>query len=314
MNFWADYPELSSQLKQVHQMMVAAIKLKNPKTQTAILNLLSAGGKQLRPAYLLLFSEMTSLDTDKKIALASSIELLHTATLIHDDIIDQAKTRRGVPTISHLYGNEVAVYAGDYLFVVIFKLMIQHALDFSNLSQRVHAMEKILNGELGQMNLRFDTTQTIDDYLSNISGKTAELFAQACAVALFADGQTKLAKLAYQIGLNIGIAFQIMDDFLDYTADSEKLGKPVLADIKQGIYSAPVLFALASDNRLAEHLKKAQFDVALTLIQTSAALKQTHDLAQKYTQKALKLIQKLPDKPVKSHIYQITEKLLERQL
>lgn len=314
MTFWTPYPQLAKQLDQVHRTMTTAIHVKNPQTQAAILDILSSGGKMLRPAYLLLFSEFTNLDSDKRIALASSIELLHTATLIHDDVIDKAETRRGVPTISHLYGTDVAVYAGDYLFVVIFKLMLKHALDLSNLANRVDAMEKLLNGELGQMNLRFDTEQTIADYLDNISGKTAELFAQACAVAPFADGQDRLAKLAYDIGLNIGIAFQIMDDFLDYTADSETFGKPVLADIKQGIYSAPVLFALAADHHVAELLKTEDFEAVFEIIQRSHALKKTHDLAQKYTAKALKLIDKLPDTPVKSDIRQITEKLLERQL
>ena len=314
MTFWTPYPNLSKQLEQVQQMMTAAIHVKNPQTQAAILDLFASGGKRLRPAYLLLFSEFTNLEPDKRIALASSIEMLHTATLIHDDVIDQAETRRGVPTVSHLYGPEIAVYAGDYLFIAVFRLMIQHALDLSNLSQRVDAMEKLLNGELGQMNLKFNTEQTIDDYIDNISGKTAELFAQACAVAPFADGAYKLAQLAYDIGLNIGIAFQIMDDYLDNTADSDTLGKPVLADMQQGIYSAPVLFALAADNRVADFLSQENFDAVFQIIQHTNALQKTHDLARQYTANALKLIEKLPNKPVKSDIRQITKDLLERQL
>ena len=164
------------------------------------------------------------------------------------------------------------------------------------------------------MNLKFNTEQTIADYLDNISGKTAELFAQACAVAPFADGAYKLAQLAYDIGLNIGIAFQIMDDYLDYTADSETLGKPVLADMQQGIYSAPVLFALAADQRVADLLKQEDFEAVFKRIQQTDALQNTHDLAQHYTTRALKLIDKLPNIPVKSDIRQITEALLERQL
>ncbi|GFH43200.1 heptaprenyl diphosphate synthase subunit II [Lactococcus hodotermopsidis] len=314
MIYWKNYPQLSLQLETVQKTLLATIKVKNPQTQAAILSLLSSGGKLLRPAYLLLFAELTSLDADKRIALASSIELLHTATLIHDDVIDKAETRRGVPTISHLYGNDVAVYAGDYLFVVIFKLMIKHALDLSNLSNRVDAMEKLLDGELGQMNLRFNTEQTISDYLNNISGKTAELFAQACAVAPFADGQDKLAKLSYDIGQNIGIAFQIMDDYLDYTADTTTFGKPVLADIRQGIYSAPVLFALSADENVADLLKKEDFEGVFARIKATHALEKTQHLARKYTRKALKLIEKLPENPVKSDIRQITENLLERKL
>lgn len=314
MTFWTPYPHLSKQLEDVQDTMAAAIHVKNPKTQAAILDLLGAGGKLLRPAYLLLFSELTTLEENKRIALASSIEMLHTATLIHDDIIDKSETRRGVPTISHLYGPEVAVYAGDYLFMAVFKLMIHHALDLSHLSQRVDAMEKLLNGELGQMNLRYQTDQTISDYIDNISGKTAELFAQACAIAPFADGQDRLAKLAYDIGLNIGIAFQIMDDYLDYTSDAETFGKPVLADIQQGIYSAPVLYAISADRQVADDLAAQNYNAVFQAIQETDALQKTHDLASTYTRKALKLIDKLPTVPVKSDIRQITEHLLERQL
>lgn len=314
MTFWTSYPQLETQLNNVQKTMFQAIKMKNPKTQEAILAMITSGGKMLRPAYLLLFSELTTLDTDKRIALASSIELLHTATLIHDDIIDQAETRRGVPTISHVYGTDIAVYAGDYLFICVFKLMVAHALDLSNLSKRIDAMETVLNGELGQMNLRFNVEQTIDDYIANISGKTAELFAQACAIPLFADDQPLLAKLAYDIGLHIGIAFQIMDDYLDYTSDSQTFGKPVLADIKQGIYSSPVLYAIAADKQVKILLKSKNYAQVIKLIENSDALQKTIQLAQKHTNKALKLIKKLPNVAVKSDIYQITKTLLERKL
>lgn len=314
MTFWTSYPTLSDQLNAVQDTMSRTINIKNDQTQQAILSLITSGGKMLRPAYLLLFSEFSSLAQDKRIALASSIELLHTATLIHDDIIDQAQTRRGVPTISHLYGTDVAVYAGDYLFICVFKLMVNHALDMSHLSNRISAMETVLNGELAQMNLRYNTTQTIKDYIATISGKTAELFAQACAVPLIADKKPLLAKLAYEIGLHIGIAFQVMDDYLDYTSDSETFGKPVLADIRQGIYAAPVLFAIAADKRVEFLLKSKDYAKVLTIIEESNALEKTFQLAQKHTDIALKLIKRLPDKAVKSDIYHITKNLLERQL
>lgn len=314
MTFWTPYPKLADQLNTVQDTMSRTIKIKNEQTQQAILSLITSGGKMLRPAYLLLFSEFSSLDQDKRIALASSIELLHTATLIHDDVIDQAQTRRGVPTISHLYGTDVAVYAGDYLFICVFKLMVNHALDMSHLSNRITAMETVLNGELAQMTVRYDPTQTIKDYITTISGKTGELFAQACAVPLIADKQPLLAKLAYDIGLHIGIAFQVMDDYLDYTSDNESFGKPVLADIKQGIYTAPVLFAIGVDKRVAPLLEAKAYTQVLTIIAESDALDKTFKLAQKHTNIALKLINKLPDKPVKSDIFHITKTLLERQL
>jgi len=234
---------------------------------------------------------------------------------VHDDIIDQADKRRNTPTISSKYGGDVAVYAGDYLFITVFRLLSDNNLSLENLSRLTKSIQKLLNGELGQMNKRFNLAQDLDDYIDNISGKTGELFGLAMALPVLADGQTKLANLAYSIGLNIGIAFQIMDDYLDYKADTATLGKPVLEDIGEGIYTAPVLYALKREPEIAQEIIDAEaFEKMIALVYESGALAETKKLAESYTKKALSGIKKLPKGAAADKIAAITSQLLERVL
>ncbi|MFC4652301.1 polyprenyl synthetase family protein [Lactococcus nasutitermitis] len=312
---WADVPELDKNLKKVQHLMKSQITVKNNEIKSAIFDIFDAGGKMLRPAYLLLFAGFTRLSENEKIALAASVEMLHTATLIHDDVIDKADTRRGVATLSARYGSEIAVYAGDYLFVAVFKLLSKHTVELKNLTKNLGSIERLLGGELGQLNKHFDLEQTLDDYIENISGKTGELFAMASSVALLVDNHPRLANSAYKIGMAIGIAFQIMDDYLDYASDAEILGKPVLEDVRQGIYSAPVLFALQENRELvSEMLLTERFDDFYSFVKNSEALTETKKLAKSYTDTALSLIDKLPKGENREMISEITRQLLERTL
>ncbi len=262
-----------------------------------------------------MFADFTAMDNKSKIALAASVEMLHTATLIHDDIVDQADTRRGVETLSKKYDPSIAVYAGDYLFVAVFKLLSKYSFDLPNLTKNIGSIERLLGGELGQLNKHFDFEQTLDDYIQNISGKTGELFAMSSSIAPLIMQDVHLSELSYNIGMDIGIAFQIMDDYLDYASDSQTLGKPVHEDIKQGIFSAPVLFALEIDHRHVKSLiQKEQFEEVYSFIQSSGALTKTKELAQYYTNQALNLINKLPEGQTRDNISSVTRKLLERNL
>lgn len=312
---WTNYPTLERDLHKVQKLMKSQISVKNESIKSAIFDIFDAGGKMLRPAYLLLFSGFTDLSDKEKIALAAGVEMLHTATLIHDDVIDKAETRRGVATLSEKYGPEIAVYAGDYLFVAVFKLLSQHSLDLGNLSKNLGSIERLLGGELGQLNHHFDFDQTLDDYLENISGKTGELFAMSASVAPLIAKNTRLANAAYKIGMNIGIAFQIMDDYLDYTSDSKTLGKPVFEDIQQGVYSAPILFALQENReQVMAYLKNEQFDEVDAFIKNSDVLIKTKNLARSFTSTALQQITRLPKGENRTMISEITAKLLERSL
>ncbi|MDR0298196.1 MAG: polyprenyl synthetase family protein [Streptococcaceae bacterium] len=310
--FKTDYPALARDLASVRKRMKKTIAIKNPLIEAAIFDVLDAGGKMLRPAYLLLFSELVGLEEELKLNLAAAVEMLHTATLVHDDVIDKANIRRGVATISSRYGVDSAVYAGDYLFVCAVKLLAKYSESLSHLTDQLGSVERLLNGEIGQMNERFDLTQSITSYLENIEGKTAELFAVSCSVGPLVAGNKRLAQTAHDVGLAVGTAFQIMDDYLDYASSSESLGKPVLEDIKQGVYSAPAIYALEADARVAAAIRQGNVEAVYELVHATGALDKTKKLAASYTTKALKLIGKLPESEAQTALADITEKLLER--
>lgn len=321
---WQEYPDLAKQLTTTLELMENVVKLKNKKVEAAVLDMIQAGGKLLRPAYQLLFSQFgPDQDEKKATSLAASIEMLHTATLIHDDIVDESALRRGLPTIRSAFGNDTAVYAGDYLFICCFKLLSDYSTSLRSLQLNSRSMEKILDGELGQMDDRYKLDQTVAEYVENISGKTAELFALSCSVGAFESGNSeRFAKKAGTIGLNIGIAFQIMDDLLDYQADAATLGKPVLEDVRQGVYSLPLIYALNQEKeQLRPYLeKKKQMTDEDTLqvqklVQQLGGVAYAQQLAADYTEEALKDIRKLPDNffDTKETLERLTSQILTRK-
>ena len=320
---WNEYPSLKKELEQTLTLMGNSINLANKDVETAILEMMNSGGKLLRPAYLLLFSQFgKKRELKKMMALAASMETLHTATLIHDDIVDEANTRRNLPTIQAAFGKDVAVYAGDYLFVSCFKLVAKYASSLKSVQLNVDSMEKVLNGELGQMDQRFNYDITVSQYLENISGKTAELFSLSCFLGAFESGASHtLSTKAKQIGFNIGMAFQILDDILDYSGSEESIGKPVLEDMKQGVYSLPLIFALETHaDKLIPLLSKKEKITDLDsqqiylIIQESQAVNRAYKRAQQYTEDALIDIKKLPknNEKTKETLMLLTQSLLTR--
>ncbi|WP_270659888.1 polyprenyl synthetase family protein [Enterococcus thailandicus] len=320
---WKNYPTLALELEATLTKMEQIINLKNKPVEQAIRETIHAGGKLLRPAYQLLFSQFGSeRDRDKAISLAASIEMLHTATLIHDDIVDESDLRRGKPTLRNQFGNTVAVYAGDYLFVCCFKLLSDYSTSLKSLQLNSRSMEKVLDGELGQMDDRYHYNLSVKEYLENISGKTAELFQLSCFIGAYESGTSEyFAKKAGEIGKNIGLAFQIIDDILDYTQDSEEIGKPVLEDMRQGVYSLPLIYSLQKEQAaLLPYLEKRgdmtleDVNTVRQLVHEFGGVKHAQRLAAKYTDTALKDIQKLPQttEQTKENLLTLTQTILTR--
>lgn len=321
---WNDYPDLSKDLQKTLKLMEKSINISNPEVEEAILTMMHSGGKLLRPAYLLLFSQFgKNVNKDKITALAAAMETLHTATLIHDDIVDEAGLRRNQETLQHRFGKDVAVYAGDYLFVSCFKILSNHASTLKSIQLNARSMETILAGELGQMNNRYDTSMSVTTYLKNIGGKTAELFGLSCSVGAYESGCSPLfAKKCQNIGYAIGITFQILDDILDYSQESEQIGKPVLEDVKQGVYSLPLLYALETHKtELLPYLSKKEnmtsedTEKVFEIVHSSGGIDSANTLAEFYTTKALKEISRLPknEQKTKETLYDLTELLLNRK-
>ena len=319
---WDQYPEVKQELVAVLNVVDAHITLRNKNAKKIVLDLLHAGGKLLRPAFFLLIAKVNEkYDKDQLIHVAASLEVLHMASLIHDDIIDEAETRRGIPTIQSQFGSKYALYTGDYLFCICFKILSKHATALSTIEFNTQTVERILIGELEQMESRYQTNITIKQYLRQISRKTAALFAMSCHMGAELNGMNNPAKTnARKIGYEIGMAFQILDDILDFTQEASAIGKPALEDMKQGVYSLPLIYAM-NQNRSdfipllskKENICDEDIDKILGLIKKYEGVEKAKKLATKYTNKALTRINKLSDCESKTIMLELTEKLLQRQ-
>ena len=208
-------------------------------------HLVSAGGKRMRPMMTLAGAMVADPDADLENAakLAASVEFIHTATLLHDDVIDESNMRRGNQTANAIWGNEASVLVGDFLFARAFELMVETG-NIDVLGRLSNASAKITEGEIEQMLIAGKPETDIKDYLSVIIGKTAELFAAASeSGGMIAGGDAKTVEILKDYGMALGIAFQITDDALDYHADERDLGKTVGDDFAEGKTTLPVMIA-----------------------------------------------------------------------
>ncbi|MFK4568111.1 heptaprenyl diphosphate synthase [Enterococcus sp. UD-01] len=322
-DFWKKFPDIQQQLVETRDLIKQQVHVRNKEIEHALIELTSSGGKLLRPAFFFLFTQLGDKqlqDRKQLIKIAASIEILHMATLVHDDIIDDSPLRRGSVTVQARYGKDIAVYTGDLLFTEFFELLA----DTMNGSEFMHinatAMKRLLLGELDQMHTRYKRNMSVSDYLRSVNGKTAELFSLSCLEgAHFGYASPNVQRLAVRIGRHIGVAFQVYDDILDYTADSETLKKPVLEDIAQGVYTLPLIFAIRkAPERFAPYLdQRAELTPAdatktAQLVHELAGVEEAKNFAKKMTEKALLDIEKLPDCLGKKQLKQLTELLLQR--
>jgi geranylgeranyl pyrophosphate synthase len=211
-------------------------------------------GKLIRPGLTLLGAKALGLPTNEALIQTASVsELIHVATLLHDDVLDAAETRRGQPTVSALYGNKIAILSGDWMLAQASRTLAEVG-NVPLIALFSHVLADLCDGEVEQLRSAYDLQATTwDTYTHKTYGKTASLFAAAAqAPALL--GRLPLDEVSAwrQFGYQVGMAFQWMDDLLDYTGDAEKLGKPVLDDLKNGLPNAPILLALAEDSPLSE--------------------------------------------------------------
>ncbi|MCT2534302.1 polyprenyl synthetase family protein [Aquibacillus koreensis] len=320
---WNAYPALKTDLSQVLELIEKHIRVRDKTVETTIRNLVHSGGKLLRPAYSLLCSEIgPNNNKEKSIAVAAALETLHMATLVHDDVIDEAETRHGNKTIHTNNGNKFAIYAGDYLFCVCFTILSRHANSLAHLEFNARGMEKILSGELDQLNSRYQSTVSVKNYLSRVSGKTAQLFAVSCySGAITSDASRRQAMLAWNMGHYMGMAFQIIDDILDYQGTSDTLGKPVMADIRQGIYNLPIIYAMQENQEAfkpllskGDTLTDEDLEKLMDLINRYQGVEKARHLAKRYTHKAIAQIKKMPKGDYREKLLEITTTLLNRNV
>ena len=319
--FWNDLEFLKVHLNNLQKYLENVINLPSKNVNNSVTNLVKGNGKFVRAGLFYLFSEYGLQKDDERLMHgAASIELLHLATLIHDDVIDESNKRRGVETVQVRNGNRNAIYAGDYLFTLAFEETLTSALDKSDIQLMNQSMRLILKGELYQYDDNYNLNETVDEYLRIIEGKTACLFALACRQgARLAKADEVIIDLAEQIGRSIGLSYQIIDDILDYSGDSEKTNKPVLEDINEGVYSLPLLFALETNRLELEPILTKGKRLALDdlnnlkkIIIKSDSLDRARTVANELIDQANLDINMLPDGEIKDCLRKLLNKLLKR--
>jgi len=298
---------------------VEAVLREQPLDQHEAINsavdyLIGSGGKRLRPALVLLSSALCNADKERAIYAAAGVEMLHTATLVHDDLIDGALMRRGRGTLNARWTPGATVLTGDYLFARAASLVAQ--ADSTRLTRRfAETLMIICNGEIAQM---FDTparTVTRQQYERRIYAKTASLIAlstQAGPILAQADEAINQALLAY--GEQVGLAFQIVDDVLDFVADEETLGKPIGSDLRQGLVTLPTLLFLEAEpdhpllrQVLADAAPDDALRQAVQLIAASPAVQQALAIAGDYCHQAIQALRDFPASPYKEALVELAE-------
>lgn len=314
---WLDlYAELKPDLALVEAELEKRILIEQKMLHDAAAHLLRAGGKRIRPVFVLLAGQFGngSLDRLKRVAVA--LELIHMGSLVHDDVIDEAELRRGRPTVKAKWDNRVAMYTGDYLFAKA--LLTITELEHPDIHHILSgAMVQICLGEMEQIRFFFQMDQTVRDYLLRIRRKTALLIAISCQLGALAAGTSRRdAALLYRYGYNIGMAFQIRDDILDITGTEKQLGKPPGSDIRQGNITLPFLYALENEaiasrmqpliRKLREAEGRGDTDALLDLVRASDGISRAESLANRYIDKALKALDELPNVPARRNLADIS--------
>jgi len=285
-------------------------------------HLINSGGKRLRPMLTLALSRLVGYAGDGHIKLAAAVEFMHTATLLHDDVVDESELRRGRIAARMLWGNEASVLVGDFLLGQAFKMMVEVG-SLKALEILSSAAAVIAEGEVMQLAAAKNTATTADEYIAVIRAKTAELFAAACEVGPALSGRQKAEQAASRsFGMNLGIAFQLVDDALDYGGVSSRLGKNIGDDFREGKITLPVVLAFrrGSDaerefwRRTLERGETADVDLdhAIGLMAKHRALEDTIGRAHHYGAIARDALALFPDSKMKAALAQTVDFCIAR--
>lgn len=284
---------LHDDMQAVNQTILEQMQSSVPLIPQVAEYLIAAGGKRLRPLLVLAMARLCDYQGDKHIKLAAAVEFIHTATLLHDDVVDESEQRRGKPSANHEFGNQASVLVGDFLFSRAFELMVETG-NLEVLQVLSQASCRIAEGEVLQLSRLGDLDITQDDYLQVIESKTAALFEAACGASAVLSNVPQQQRLALKkYGASLGIAFQIVDDILDYDGDQQKIGKNIGDDFREGKVTLPALLAYQQGNEEEKRFwvqsfdlegKKTEFNRALDDLKGKNILPQCYQVAQGYVE------------------------------
>jgi octaprenyl-diphosphate synthase len=283
--------------------------------------IVAAGGKRLRPALLLLMCGALGYRGDQRYNLAAVVEFIHTATLLHDDVVDESTLRRGRATANEAFGNPASVLVGDFLYSRAFQMMVE-ANDMRVMQTVAEATNVIAEGEVLQLMNMHDADLSEDGYLRVIRSKTAKLFeASARLAALLAGSPPAVEQSCAEYGKALGTAFQVIDDVLDYDGDVAEMGKNLGDDLREGKVTLPLIIAMqrgteaerATIRHAIETGGTEQMAQIIALVQQTGALESTRQAAAAEAQRALSALQNLPKNPYSDALEQLASQLLVRR-
>jgi all-trans-nonaprenyl-diphosphate synthase len=314
------FAPVDPELRLLTDNLKRLISARHPILGAAAEHLFEAGGKRIRPAIVLLVSYATLLKeelTPRHQRLAEITEMIHTASLVHDDVVDEAALRRNVPTVNSLFDNRIAVLAGDFLFA-------QSSWYLANLEnlEVVKLLSEVIRdfaeGEILQSINRFDTDLSLDAYLDKSYYKTASLIANSAkAAGVLSEVSSEMADSLYHYGRDLGLAFQIVDDILDFTTSTEVLGKPAGSDLISGNITAPALYAMEEKPYLNTFIERefsevGDIEMALNLVKDSDGIWRSRELATYHAKLAGKQLDCLKPSAAKASLLELTDYVLSR--
>jgi geranylgeranyl pyrophosphate synthase len=314
------FSAVQEQLQQVEDRMHAQSEGHHSELGAALDHLLSSGGKRVRPAVTLLTGGMLGGDPERLVTLAAAIELLHTATLVHDDLIDGSLLRRGIPTLNAQWSPAATVLTGDFIFARA-AWLASEANSVEVMKMFADTLSTIVNGEITQL---FNGHNPVSrgNYYRRIQAKTASLFELATgAAALVSPANESIFEKVRKYGHEIGMAFQIVDDVLDFTGEQATVGKPIASDLRQGLITLPALFylenhpndadikALLNGNRYDDE----RIERAIQAIRTSGAIDDSLTEARQHVEEAVDVLMDFPESPERQSLEDLAFYIVERQ-
>ena len=313
---------LEKNLKAVDKEIIYRLDKSIPMINDIGQHLIKASGKRVRPLLTLAFAAQLNDFSRKPIVLAAAVEFIHTATLLHDDVVDESDLRRGKKTANIIWGNEFSVLAGDFLFAQSFELMVETG-SLEALSSLATASCKITQGEFQQMQIANKPDTSIEDYFDVISKKTAELFGASCQSGIVvAGGNQNQQMAAYDYGFNLGLAFQIIDDLMDFSQSSNKMGKNLGDDFKLGKTTLPIILVWQKSNQKEKSFwnrtlvdlnqKPSDLKTALEILDKYNVFSECKNRAIEFVNKSLKSIEIFPDSIIKDHLKGLASESINR--
>ena len=314
------YQSIQAELAQVEDQLKSVIEGAFSSQTESLSYSLNEGGKRIRPMLTVLAGKFYDYYPDSILPMATAVELLHKATLVHDDAIDHSSIRHDRPTINELWGQEIAILVGDYLFA----RAGEFSTDTNNLDVVrlfTHTIQVICRGEINQFFNAFNLEQTRRQYIDRIAQKTASLFSLSTqSGAILSNAPERSVEILREYGYNLGIAFQIVDDIMDFISTEEEMGKPISSDLTQGTLTLPAILIMEyypQDNPVKKlfesRVDQGNIERAIEIVRNSSIVQECYQTALEYSSKACRNLESLPDKTSRQSLIEIADYIVNRR-